>query len=426
MEDTSGFSNCESPDFIERYALAAVNFAAPLNSSAAFTDEEYGNDAYNEGLGITTERHCNWVMVACFDGSVVDLTFDYGGRRSGTLATEIGLLRNLKTIEMSAQGIYGSIPSEIGLLSDLRVLVMTNNFLTGTIPTEIGKLTRLQRLSLDMNGDFLSQVQVGISGTLPKEIQSLTSLMILSLHGNSITGSIPSEIGKLSNLTGFTLYINSLTGTIPTEIGELQELQQLSLAYNLLTGTIPSELGSVLSDNLYLDLQVNNLTGSVPLELLANVTNKTVEVHGNKLSDLTPVDGSQVCSNNEVQFSIGYSINGGEHYCNCRNDCFEQPPHRPNKCTCEGGQACCNSLRSQIPECIICEAGLSNPDHRPDSSSNELRLTCGELVKVDFIQLLVYTGESPCNETKQFFVEEFECFCNEDNSTDTIGELILN
>eukprot|EP00536_Pseudo-nitzschia_multiseries_P016330 jgi/Psemu1/220980/e_gw1.1078.1.1 len=102
MKDDSGFSSCEGSHFIERYALAAINFAAPLQTSEVVSRKSESNDSTNQGLWITAERHCIWSHVACVDGSVHDIIFEhYGALISGTIATEIGLLRNLSSIEMS-------------------------------------------------------------------------------------------------------------------------------------------------------------------------------------------------------------------------------------------------------------------------------------------------------------------------------------
>ena len=104
MDDSFGFSNCEDEHFIERYALTAINFAAPSfsgNSTDNVTEIEIETD--DQGLWINTGRQCVWQTVACTDGVVTELDLgDLSGLLlSGTIATEIGLLKNLTTIDMS-------------------------------------------------------------------------------------------------------------------------------------------------------------------------------------------------------------------------------------------------------------------------------------------------------------------------------------
>ena len=127
LEDLSGFSSCEDEHFLERYSLAVINFAAPINMTLI-------NPAYNEtsseklirdSLWIKNGRQCAWTNVACKDDSVIEL--DVGGVGlgniiSGTMATEIGLLKNLTRIDMSMASLFGSIPSEISLWSSIQYI----------------------------------------------------------------------------------------------------------------------------------------------------------------------------------------------------------------------------------------------------------------------------------------------------------------
>ena len=98
MEDSSGDSACEYETFVERYALAVINFAAPIDMALT-------NPAYNEtsseklirdSLWIENDRQCAWSNVACQNGLVLGLDLGsagLGNKISGTIATEIGLLK---------------------------------------------------------------------------------------------------------------------------------------------------------------------------------------------------------------------------------------------------------------------------------------------------------------------------------------------
>jgi hypothetical protein len=95
LEDSSGFSSCEKEFFLERYSLAVINFAAPIDLS--LSDPTYNETSsekqFSDSLWIRNERQCAWTNVACTDGSVVEL--DVGGIGlgsiiSGTIPTEIG------------------------------------------------------------------------------------------------------------------------------------------------------------------------------------------------------------------------------------------------------------------------------------------------------------------------------------------------
>jgi hypothetical protein len=127
LEDSSGYSSCEDAYFVERYSLAVINFAAPINmtlSEPAY-NEMSSKKIISNSLWIQNGRQCAWANVACKDGSVIEL--DVGGVGlgdiiSGTVATEIGLLKNLTRIDMSEASLFGSIPSEIGLWTSIEYI----------------------------------------------------------------------------------------------------------------------------------------------------------------------------------------------------------------------------------------------------------------------------------------------------------------
>ena len=128
--------------------------------------------------------------------------------------------------------------------SHVSVINLSNNQLTGTIPSEIGDLKYLKTLSLWTNE---------LTGSIPTEIGKLKDLTSLNLAVNKLTGNIPSGIEKLSNLTSLQLYRNDFTGNIPPGIGQLSKLRTLLLSTNLssYSGSIPISVKNLpnLSNN---------------------------------------------------------------------------------------------------------------------------------------------------------------------------------
>ena len=106
----------------------------------------------------------------------------------------------------------------------------------------------------------------GLTGSIPAELGRLEKLVWLDLDGNALTGPIPAELGTLANLRRLTLDGNVLTGSIPPELGNLSSLEELRLAGNRLTGPVPSELAA-LDDLSVLRLGGNEFTGCLPWEL---------------------------------------------------------------------------------------------------------------------------------------------------------------
>jgi hypothetical protein len=133
----------------------------------------------------------------------------------GTLASELGLLTSLRVLSIKDCQLVGPIPSEFGSLSGLTdMLELMSSDLSGSIPTELGLLKSVQSLVLSGNQ---------LTGLIPTELGQLTSLGKLSLSKNFLTGPIPLELSRLQQ----TLYTADfednpmLSGVVPEAICQL-------------------------------------------------------------------------------------------------------------------------------------------------------------------------------------------------------------
>ena len=134
-------------------------------------------------------------------------------------------------------------------------LDLSQNGLWGTIPPELGNLPYLELLSLHSNE---------LRGEVPRELANLANLEILGLENNKLQGGVPSGLGKLANLLALALGNNKLQGEIPAELGNLDNLEYLSLNDNRLEGVVPSELADLkYLQSLFLDGN-NQLNGCLP------------------------------------------------------------------------------------------------------------------------------------------------------------------
>ncbi|KAK3013350.1 hypothetical protein RJ639_008343 [Escallonia herrerae] len=153
---------------------------------------------------------------------------------TGTVPSELGNCRNLKTIDFSFNNLAGPIPMEIWTLPNILDVIMWANNLTGDIPEGICiKGGNLQTLILNNNH---------ISGTIPLSISSCTNLIWVTLSSNRLTGEIPAGIGNLVNLAILQLGNNSLSGAIPPELGKCRSLIWLDLNSNAFTGFLSEKL----------------------------------------------------------------------------------------------------------------------------------------------------------------------------------------
>ena len=67
----------------------------------------------------------------------------------------------------------------------------------------------------------------GLSGSMPPCLGNLSSLESLDLSSNKFHGNIPSELGRLNKVIHLNLSINSLDGYIPDALSSCSRLQIL-------------------------------------------------------------------------------------------------------------------------------------------------------------------------------------------------------
>ena len=266
---------------------------------------------YNATGGESWDDNASWVSEAPLgswfgvetdvDGRVTGLNLTSNGL-TGTLPPEIGYLTELQELHLHYNSLYGTIPLEIGELTQLRELSLYQNDFSGTIPPVLGDLTELIELDLSYN-DFSGSIPPeignlvqldelyleysGLSGAVPPEIGNLTELTLLWLQGNELSGSIPPALGNLTSLVRLRLYDNELTGSIPGEIGGLTNLDRMYIHNNKLSGEIPDELGNLVN---LTDLWIggNEFSGSFPVALTRLPNIERIALVGSRLTGTLP------------------------------------------------------------------------------------------------------------------------------------------
>ena len=73
----------------------------------------------------------------------------------------------------------------------------------------------------------------GLSGSIPAKLGGLFGLTHLDLSNNSLTGEIPEELDRLQHLTSLKLSGNSFTGCIPLALRSVptNDLSSLNILY---------------------------------------------------------------------------------------------------------------------------------------------------------------------------------------------------
>jgi len=191
-----------------------------------------------------------------------DWIFDNNWKTDAPLDTWHGVFTdatgNITTLALHNNGVTGTLATEIGLLRTLEVLSIYDNELTGSIPPELGNLENLEVLTLYENE---------LTGSIPAELGNIRSLNLLGLTGNLLTGRIPPELGNLGDLWQLELGDNLLTGGVPPELGDLVRLTHLDITNNRLTGPVPPEFGNLKALES-LELHNTGLSGRLPRELI--------------------------------------------------------------------------------------------------------------------------------------------------------------
>ncbi|CDP05551.1 unnamed protein product [Coffea canephora] len=257
------------------------------------------------------EDCCSWDGISChkttshvLSPSLVNLTnlryldLSVNNFSGLQIPTFLGLLKDLRYLNLSSAGFVGEIPHHLGNLSHLRYLdidlencrlivphllhvnftsfsslqLSFNQFLNPTLPPWLRNLTGLQDLGLSYNNlddkvhdtfrQMTSLVKLDLGGnhfdtSTLRSICNISSLTSLDMSDNELQGSIPSEIGQFPQLTVLKLSNNRLNDTIPSSLWQLTKLQALYIGANALTGVLSEHHFAKLKELKWLDVSDN-------------------------------------------------------------------------------------------------------------------------------------------------------------------------
>jgi hypothetical protein len=294
-----------SPD---RYALQALYFATN------------GPEWENQDHWLTESSICTWYGITCsqFGEQVIVLVLT-SNRLNGTIPESIGLLSQLRGLNMAYNNLHGTIPSSIYNITTLVHITLMFNNLVGTISPNVSNWSILN--SLELSGNKLS-------GTIPRTIGEMTNLGKLGLINNKLEGTIPPFLpGELFSLD---LTDNNLVGTVP-DLRVLDNLYHVNLERNQLAGTLPSLPRGLRSINL----SHNRFNGTLEaLESLNRTSTEPlrIDVSHNQLSgDISPLmqypflTSLDVSFNSFTLFSTMLNITDSEWQCNASENSFKCP-----------------------------------------------------------------------------------------------------
>jgi hypothetical protein len=125
-----------------------------------------------------TTSHCQWEGIECHKSksiSTINLS-NYGLK--GTLHNlSFSSFPNLIGLNIYNNSFSGSIPSKIGLLTELRVMDLDGNTLSGTIQGSIGNMTNIKNCTFQITRCLeQSHPQNNLSGSISPSIRITWSI----------------------------------------------------------------------------------------------------------------------------------------------------------------------------------------------------------------------------------------------------------
>ncbi|GJZ94201.1 kinase-like domain-containing protein [Tanacetum coccineum] len=153
----------------------------------------------------------------------------YSNRLERHIPSSVGDCHNLLALSLYDNKLRGNIPKQLLLLPSLTItLNLSQNQLSGSLPTEVGVLKMLTNLDFSNNN---------LSGEIPSTLGGCTSLSSLSLQGNLLTGVIPPSLSSLKGLAKLDLSHNKLSGQIPLFLEQFS-LEFVNLSFNDFEGEV--------------------------------------------------------------------------------------------------------------------------------------------------------------------------------------------
>jgi Leucine-rich repeat (LRR) protein len=316
-------------EFMNRYILATIYYALDGDNWAYDLDWFTSSDVCEWTRNFETKEGTPIeIGVTCNDGGHIKELYLPKMNMKGTIPHEMGLLLDLKDLNLFGNELRGSIPDSMKNLRALEVLILHDNDLDGTLPHWITSLTNLKILNLaenkfrgelpekmgatlksletlvlennifsgtldpllnakgltalylggnDFDGPldtdlFVSWVKIEImdisdnrlSGKLPSHLFIKDDLLVVDLHGNQFSGTLPRLTEEGASLEFLALHNNNLTGPIGAQFVGLDKLAHLDLSQNLFNGDMPTLIGEMKSLK-YLYLAFNEGLNSGPI-----------------------------------------------------------------------------------------------------------------------------------------------------------------
>ncbi|ESR55377.1 hypothetical protein CICLE_v10018798mg [Citrus x clementina] len=323
---------------------------------------------------------CAWYGISCDDaGRVTNISLRNTGL-SGTLRDlSFSSFPQLVLLDLSHNGLFGTIPSQIGNLSKLSYISLDSNQFSGKIPAELIDL----QLSINQ-----------LTGYIPYSLGNVTSLSSLLLAKNKLYGSLPPFVGNLTNLKELYLLNNSLSGSIPPSLGNSM-LTYLVLDFNHFTSYLPHNVcrGGALQ---YFTVSENHFQGTIPKSLRNCTSLFRVRFNGNNLTgnisealgtypNLTFIDLSRNNFYGEISFNWGKCPKLGTLNVSMNNITGGIPREIGNSYQLQALDLSLNHIVGEIPKELGKLNSLTKLILRGNQLTGRLPTEIGSLIELEYL-----------------------------------------
>lgn len=250
----------------------------------------------------------------------------------GTISEAIGMLPELRVLNLGTNSVTGELPASIGECTKLRVLKLSYNRMEGKWPAGLLRARNLEMIDVPYN-DFVADLNAmivaypklrvlnargnrGFGGDLGarrvrRALARMQHLETLDLHWNNVGGSLPRELFAIptleevhisnNQLVGalpafacpklrvLSLFNNYLDGELPPSLGRMAALEELQLHQNMISGAVPSTFEGLAAAKT-VNLRWNLLSGGVPRELFRLPAVEEIDLSNNPLGGSLPAD----------------------------------------------------------------------------------------------------------------------------------------
>ncbi|MED6126567.1 hypothetical protein PIB30_079696, partial [Stylosanthes scabra] len=224
------------------------------------------------------------ILIPCVSDKLKSLVA-YSSKISGHLTNQIGMFKNLETLDLSENSIIGELPPSLARISSLRYLGLSNNQLSGNPFKILRSFPELSSLYID-NNLFQGIVQ-------EEDLSNFTELLVLIASGNNFTLKVHPSWQPKFQLIRLGMRSWKLGSSFPSWIKSQKVLQYLDMSNVGISDSIPPWFWKSSSYD-YLNFSHNHIHGNLPKTLKILEISRIVDLSSNHFHGNLPFVGASV------------------------------------------------------------------------------------------------------------------------------------